>query len=398
MIYRYPSVHLGTVVLVGCTIATTFFLFTSLPILLFLLSGVAVFSSVTVLCFHSTGQLCRDKLTQLLMVSMAVYSNKGREDSMGGGTIATSKGPVSSLVHYESQKIVQLITRDFVMSWYSLVSRDKDVPRDVVCLLQYLALDLYFRLQRVNIRDTVLHMLPVINPFLIALNEVGHSISSSNSGQRIYDVNHPYCVILFEKNPRLIHPALKSSFTEVQYLQKLLDSYLISSVPSQYLKCDVALQLVRNVLVDRLFKSVFDLLCDPVFLIECIPLILSKLPDTVVQEILTDIHKENDILKSELSKNDGLLTPLLNYHQSVAAVSSWEQYDHEASNESSDTPLEMESTDRLVQSVSAPTEELVLISLPSIYISRNVSVDTKDGQHAGYIIKATAQHNNYVYL
>ncbi len=388
MIYRYPSVHLVTVVLVGCTIATTFFLFSSLPILLFLLCGVALFSSVTVLCFHSSGQLCRDKLTQLLMVSMAVYSNKGRQDSIGG-TIATSKGPVSSLVHYESQKIVQLITRDFVMSWYSLVSKDKDVPRDVVCLLQYLALDLYFRLQRVNLRDTIAHLLPVINPFLSALNEVGHSTSSSNSTLRIFDVNHPYCVILFEKNPRLIHPALKSSFTEVQYLQKLLDSYLLSSVPSQYLKCDVALQLVRNVLVDRLFKPVFDLLCDPVFLIECIPLILSKLPDTVVQEILADIHKENDILKSELSENDGLLTSLLNYHQSVSTVSSWEQYDHEASNESSDTPLEMESTDRLVQSVSAPTEELVLIALPSIYISRNVSVDTKDGQHAGYIIKAT---------
>ena len=374
--YRYSTVHLATVVLLGCVIALATLLFSSVITFLLLLSCVSSFVLATVICYHPYGGIFRQKFTELLLLSIAVYTTKTRNN--GGSFMTTNRGHVSTLIHNESQKIVRLVVRDFVITWYSTVSNDKQLPRDVIRLLQHIALELYFRLQIVDVNDLIIHILPVINPFLSALNEVGYTTLSNSVPCPVYDINHPNCVILFEKNPRLTHPALKSSDAEIQYLQKLVDSYLISAVPTQYLKCDVGLQLIRNSLVYRLIKPLFDLLCDPIFLVECIPLILSKLLEHKVEEILTNIKAENSTFIPQLSDTDGMLSSIIDTAMSNTSNTFWEECDD---NESEDTPVQ------LVQSVSSPCEEIVHIPLPSVYISRYVSVDNKDGVHVGYIIK-----------
>ena len=387
VLYRYPSLHLAIFIMIGCAVAAAFLLLSFMSLLLLVVCAVVTFLIATTLCYHSSGEFWREKFSQLLVLSLAAYSSMTRNNGERRYTI-TDKGPVPTLIHFECQKIVQLIVRDFIVSWYSVVTKDKELPRDVVKLLQHLALDLYFRLQNVDLKDLILHVLPVINPFLSTLNEVGYA-STNNGRLTTYDVNHPYCVILFEKNPHLTHPSLKSSVAEIQYLQKLVDSYLLSSVPSQYLKCDIALQLIRNVLVYRLLKPVFDLLCDPIFLTESIPLILSKLPEKIVQEVLSNIERENNQLEIELSTEDGLLTSVLEYHSAIFGSLSTgvlEQRDLGMENE---VQSEIGEGVQLIQSVSAPSEEIVFVTLPSIYISRHVCVDTKEGIHIGYIIKVT---------
>ena len=379
MFYRYPTLHLSGILLSGCVSAFGAVFLSPLTFVFLLFCGFVCFFLATFLYFHPNGATCRNLVTHFLVATVTACSTPS-QSQRGKRHTSTVKGPVSTLVHYESQKIVQLIVRDFVITWYRNVSKDKELPSDVVRLLQHLSLDLYFRLQRVDLEEIILTILPLINPFLSTLNEVGHT----NLG--VYDVNHPYCFILFEKNPRLTHPALRSSTSEVQYLQRLVDGYLLSSVPPQYIKCDIALQLIRDVLVDKLFKSIIDLLCDPNFLIECIPLVLGKISEERVKTVLNTIEAENNRLEEELMKEDGLLRSILaDPFKDIVSVSSpprlWEQYDGDREADSQQPSVEV------VRSVSVPSEELVLVTLPSVYISRHVSVDTKDGVHVGYIIK-----------
>ncbi len=371
MIYRYSTVHLATIVLLGIISALTALLFSTVITICLLLSCVGSFLFVTILCYHQYGESFRRKLTQLLLITFCEIKTGKKQ----------CHRPVSALIHYESQKIVRFVVRDFVMSWYSTISNDKQLPRDVIMLLQHVALELYFRLQKVDLNDLIIQILPVINPFLSTLNEVGYT---TNNNIPIYDINHPNCVILFEKNPLLTHPALKSSDTEVQYLQKLVDSYLLSVIPSQYLKCDIALQLIRDALVHRLLKPLFDLLCDPNFLIDCIPLILSKLPQEKAQQILANITEENSsTIIPQLSEDDGLLSSIIidTLSKSNNTNVFWEECDN------NEPAVAVADDNVLVQSVSLPCEDIIHIPLPSVYINRYVSVDNKDGVHVGYIVK-----------
>lgn len=378
VLYRYSSLHLAVILVAGLVVASTMVFCSVLVSVVTVLCGLVGYVLVTVLCYHTSGDYLRCKLDSFMLFLLA-YSTTANEGVTRRRQVNTSIGPVPALVHFESQKLVKLIVRDFVVSWYSTVSTNEELPQDVIKVLQHLVLQLHLRVQAININDVILGILPIINPFIVSLNEVGYY---SNEGIQVYDVNHPFCAILFEKNPRLTHPALKSSITEIRYLQKLVDCFLISAVPPQYRKCDIALQLIRNIMVYRVFRPVFDLICDPMFLLESIPLILSKLPDSKVLEILNKMETENHEIADELSTDNGVLDSIIKYHSPLP-----DPEDQDGSVDTKEESLEDELP-QLVQSVSAPTEDIVMVPLPLVYISKHVSVDI-DGVHTGYIIKVT---------
>ena len=294
----------------------------------------------------------------------------------------------SALVHKEAQKLIQLILKDFILSWYNEVSFDKELPREASRLLEHIALELQSRLQVINVDNSISLILPLLEPYITALNEVGFV---NERGNLTFDVNHPNCLVLFEKKSHLIHHALQNEQTEIEYLQKLADAFIACSVPSYYKNCDVAGRFIREVLIYRVFQPLLTLLCEPDFLLKVIPLILAKLTNEKVKHTMDTIAEENRILEEHLQSPEGLLTPYLvslensryssAYHESSSLLMQRLHYpwpiEHSDIRYSSSLPQPIESDDG----------ETVNVPLPSIYITRYVSVDSGDGVHTGYIIK-----------
>lgn len=201
--------------------------------------------------------------------------------------------------HKEAQKIIQLIMKDFILTWYANVTSDTEFPEDVEKILEHIALEVNARLQKVDYQEAVVELLELILPYLEVLNEAG---IRSYSGVELFDVTTEMCVKQFEVNPKVAHYAMKSPQHEKRHYRQALDALIQCAFPPEYAKCDVACTLVREVLIANIIEPLFNLLCDPVFLYEAIPLILAKATPEKICRQLDNIKQENEELDHVLSR------------------------------------------------------------------------------------------------
>ena len=201
--------------------------------------------------------------------------------------------------HKEAQKMIQLIMRDFILTWYGKVTSDTEFPEDVERILEHIALEVNVRLQKVNYQEVVVELLELILPYLEVLNEAG---IRSYSGVELFDVTSEMCVKQFEANPKVAHYAMKSAQHEKRHYRQVLDALIQCAFPPEYAKCDVACTLVREVLIANIIEPLFGLMCDPVFLYEAIPLILAKATPEKVSGQVEHIKLENEELDHALNR------------------------------------------------------------------------------------------------
>lgn len=201
--------------------------------------------------------------------------------------------------HKEAQKMVQLIMKDFILTWYAKVTSDTEFPEDVERILEHLALEVNVRLQKVNYQEVVVELLELILPYLEVLNEAG---IRSYSGVELFDVTTEMCVKQFEANPKVAHYAMKSAQQEKRHYRQALDALIQCAFPPEYAKCDVACTLVREVLIANIIEPLFGLLCDPAFLYEAIPLVLAKATPEKVSRQVEHIQLENEELDRALHR------------------------------------------------------------------------------------------------
>ena len=216
------------------------------------------------------------------------------DDGGGGGTPQPMRK-----CHKEAQKLIQLIMKDFVQSWYTNVTNDMEFPEDAQKVLEHVALEINIRLQQVDLEETVVELLELVLPYLEVLNQSG---IRHYSGMELFDVNTEMCAKQFEADPRVTHYALKSPAHERRYYRQALDAVIQSAFPNQYAKCDAACMFIREILIKNLFEPLFDLLCDPAFLYEAIPLVLSKATPKKIAEQLSRIETENEELERILNR------------------------------------------------------------------------------------------------
>lgn len=201
--------------------------------------------------------------------------------------------------HREAQKIIQHIMKDFIQTWYTNVTSDTEFPEDVQKILEHVALEINVRLQQIDYQESVVELLELILPYLEVLNEAG---IRNLSGVKLFDVTTETCVKQFEANSKVAHYAMKSPFHEKRHYRQTMDALIQCAFPPEYAKCDVACMLVRELLITNLFEPLFQLLCDPAFLYEAIPLILTKATDEKISRQLDDIEQENQELERILSR------------------------------------------------------------------------------------------------
>lgn len=201
--------------------------------------------------------------------------------------------------HKEAQKIIQLFMRDFVNSWYPGVTGDTEFPEDMQKVLEHVALEVNVRLQQVELEQAVVQLLQLILPYLEVLNKTG---IRCYSGVELFDVTTETCVKEFEASPAVAHHALKSPAHEHRHCRQALDALIQCALPTEYARCDLACTFIRELLLANIVDPLFDLLCDPAFLYEAIPLILSKATVEKVSRQLADIDLENEELERTLSR------------------------------------------------------------------------------------------------
>ena len=286
-------------------------------LLVFLLS-LSYFAMLFV-CYHPEAQHWRDKIDQsyerlfqyLFRTGSGTNSpiksgppkqSVGFRDS--GSTFATAELKAAKQCHKEAQKIVQLLMRDFVVSWYSDVTGDVEFPEDVQKILEHVALEVNIRLQKIDLDEIVPEILSLVLPYLEAVNEAG---DVDYNGVNVFDTSNEKCLRTFEGNPRVSHRALRSPGGETRYYRQAVDVLLQSVLPTEYVSCDVACMFVREILVRNVVEPVLDLLCDPDFLNESIPIVLAKAPLERVRKELDDIHHENEELEKQISRGRLLL-------------------------------------------------------------------------------------------
>ena len=286
-----------------------------LQILLLSLSYFAV----TFLCYHPEAQHLRDRVDQvyaslfqyLFRTGYAPRSrppterptiNAGGLPSSGGGT--TTELKAAKLCHKEAQKIIQLLMRDFVVSWYSDVTGDVEFPEDIQKTLEHIALEVNLRLQKIDPDEFVPEILSLVLPYLEAVNEAG---AVDYNGVNVFDTSNEKCLRTFEGNPRVSHRALRGTGAETRYYRQAVDVLLQCAVPMEYRNCDMAFMFVREILVRNVVEPVIDLLCDPSFLNEAIPIVLAKASLEKIQRQLVDIHQENEELEKQISRGRLLL-------------------------------------------------------------------------------------------
>ena len=219
--------------------------------------------------------------------------------------IARETAVASVKCHKEAQKIIKLIMRDFVASWYDRLSADRAFPEDVERVLEHIALEVNLRMQTVDLDKVVSELVAIVIPYLEVLNEVG--VNRDGGGE--FSTRHERCVRLFENNPSVTHKALRTPDAESRHYRHLVDVAIQCCLPGEYRACGVATMFIREVLFHKVLRSLVDLLCDPDFLMAAIPLVLDKASPERVLADLEAMAEENRELDTPVDPGSVPLLP-----------------------------------------------------------------------------------------
>ena len=216
-----------------------------------------------------------------------------------GSSSGKTKPQPSKVCHREVQKMIQLIMQHFVHQWYNGITNDFEFPEDVQKILEHVALEINVRMKGMELEEIVCEVAALVIPYLEAVNKAGER---DLNGIKVFDVTHDNCVREFENNINVEHRSLRSREQELRYYRQALDTLIQCAVPNEYAVCDPACMFVREILLANIIEPLLNLLCDPDFLYESIPVVLSKASKEKVERELAEIQHENEKLEKQLSR------------------------------------------------------------------------------------------------
>ncbi len=298
----------------GVIVCFSCLLFGLVPALVLCMIFSIIYSIVCFVCFQAEGVHLRDKLEgyyETLFIRIFSYAHRTQSSkeqvpskNSEKENSAAEKVQASKPCHREAQKIIQLVMRDFIHSWYGNVTSDLEFPDDIQKLLEHVALETNIRMQKIDLEEIIGEIATLVIPYLEAVNDSG--VRSYNNIE-VFDVNSETCLRAFECSDVVSHRALNSRELELKYHRQALDALIQCAFPDKYQHCDLECTFVRELLLKNIIEPLFDLLCDPHFLISSIPLILKKASPEKVQRELTQIKQENEELERKLSHGRLLL-------------------------------------------------------------------------------------------
>ena len=260
------------------------------------LAGVLAYCAMFYVCYHPQAKERRkgiDRLYERLFKQLLGYSTARKSTTLSPPHVTKA----ALLCHKEAQKMIELIMRDFVSSWYGEITSDAEFPDDVQKILEHISLEINVRLQQVDLEEVVCELVTLVLPYLEVVNEAG---KREFNGVEFFDITHEKSLHEFESNPVVAHKALRSHEAEMKFYRQALDALIQCAVPTEYNNCDIACTFVRELLLKNIILPLIDLISDPDFLNEAIPMILSKASEEKIQRELAAISEENEQLDARL--------------------------------------------------------------------------------------------------
>lgn len=279
------------------------------PVSIVLVSYVLGVLACTFVCFHHQGGLVRQKLDELvgkLLLKLA-KSKSSRLQQTVTWNYSIGKRKLS---HFEVEKLIQLIMREFVIEWHSQFSQDDHFPSECRHLLETFAGSVEDRMNQVHTQQLLCDVIAVTVRHLSALNDIGALAEDDGRRQgkqtQAILISHGSAVEHFLTLPNSpTHPALASKETEVRYIRACLDCACEVAFPDSFKKCSLAHYFMRELLANRLVNPVLDLLSDPDFLMMAIVAIFRKSPLSRLQAIRMEMERENEeVLKKKKKKSE----------------------------------------------------------------------------------------------
>uniref|UniRef100_A0A671NT16 Sorting nexin-19-like n=1 Tax=Sinocyclocheilus anshuiensis TaxID=1608454 RepID=A0A671NT16_9TELE len=169
----------------------------------------------------------------------------------------------------EIQKTVAKIIRDFVTSWYSTISREKEFEDEVHNAMISIAMELKGRAARVDRKALSQRVLDLsgchLQCYLSAKEAIKHQVVDKDGD--LWEVYSKLCPP---------HPALQSSAVEVNYVRAIVDLLLHVLVPPPHLETRTGRFVVGELITCNVLLPLIAKLSDPDWLNMLIVSIFSK--------------------------------------------------------------------------------------------------------------------------
>lgn len=174
--------------------------------------------------------------------------------------IQSYKPTSSKKVNSELSKIIALLLRDFIHSWYSNLSQDKEFYSELMQTVTYLTQEIERRLFRVDWVGLMTFDLPLvlkqhIRDFRACCSKLGTAYAGGKNLEELFYGCQP-------------HIALKDTNSEVEYMRKVSELLVDTLIPEHELQSESARILVRELVCNNVLMMMLDLLSEPVYLNE----------------------------------------------------------------------------------------------------------------------------------
>lgn len=219
-------------------------------------------------------------------------------DQMSGGDIFPRSSPLSPCspkmltpdtpmscsreIECEVEKYVNLITRDFVQSWYKIVCVEPDIVEEIHDKIHAIMTDLYRRVRNVNRRsvfvETILMYREQLTKFQAAVATHKMQMTNSRTNRK---PSLPSLSLEDVFNLKYTqHPAAKDRDASIDYIKTLFEIIIntMHVFPKEFKNVISMKEMLVEILTMQVAMPFLDMLEDPDFLHESLILLLSETP------------------------------------------------------------------------------------------------------------------------
>ncbi|XP_048774013.1 sorting nexin-25-like [Ostrea edulis] len=188
--------------------------------------------------YKPTSQPRESKMAQELIKFMEKRYEKKLE---------TKKVVITRNVDGALQEVLDLIMRDYIMSWYSDLSKDHDV------FLSSLRSDMWIMIESLTNRLKRMDKMKFITEDVVL--KIHKHFQEVREYRRREDDKIAKKFIL--------QPWLENDETETEFLRKVCEFLLMSVLPKEYTHCHTLRRMLREIMTSSALKPSIDMLCDP---------------------------------------------------------------------------------------------------------------------------------------
>ncbi|KAJ1342221.1 hypothetical protein BSLG_003144 [Batrachochytrium salamandrivorans] len=203
--------------------------------------------------------------------------SEGADDVFGNNQLASSRASFSAailnkiftqvhphqftsspLIDAEIQKLVTLLLRDYVASWFSVISDNDDFVTELIRTIAHVIRECERRLNRVDFIVLATRDLPeILKRHIYDYRHCCEKLGTSYGGGRTLDELFHGC------QP---HIALNDSASETEYLRGVADILLGMLLPETEHQNESVRYLLREILTNNVLAMLIDILADPDYL------------------------------------------------------------------------------------------------------------------------------------